>query len=79
MYNTFVFDPCDASEIYSIINQLSVDKASGPNGFPTKILQMISREISSSLSKICNIAVTTGKHPDRQKIVNAFTHIQERF
>ena len=71
MSNTFVFDLCDASEIYLLINQLSVDKASGPNGFPTKILQMISREISSPLNKICNIAVTTGPHTNRIKIVNA--------
>ena len=63
MSNTFVFDLCGASEIYLFI-QLSVDKASGPTGFPTKILQMISREINSPLSKICNIAVTTGTHPD---------------
>ena len=63
MCNTFVFDLCDISEIYSIINQLSVNKASGPNIFPTKILQMISREISSPLSKICNIVVTMSKHP----------------
>ena len=62
-----------------MINQLSVDKASGPNGFPTKILLMISREISSPLSKICNIAVTTGKHPDRLDIVNVLAHIQEGF
>ena len=34
-------------------------------------MQMISREISSPLSKIFNMAVTTGKHPDRLKIVNA--------
>ena len=51
MCNTFAFNLCDASEIYLIINQLSVDKASGPNGFPTKIMQMINREISSPLKQ----------------------------
>ena len=50
---------------------MCVDKASDPNGFPSKILQMISREISSPFSKICNIDVMTGTHPDRLKIANA--------
>ena len=35
---------CDASEVDAIIIQLSITKASGPNGIPTKILQMISKE-----------------------------------
>ena len=30
--NTFVFDLCDASEVDAIIIQLSITKASGPNG-----------------------------------------------
>ena len=29
MSHTFVFDLCDASEMYFTINQLSIDKASG--------------------------------------------------
>ena len=41
-----------------------------PNGFPTKILQMISREINSPFNKICNIAIMTETHPDRLKIAN---------
>ena len=68
--NTFVFDLCDASEVDVIIIQLSISKASGPNSIPTKILQMISKEISSPLSKILNIAITTGTHPEKLKLVN---------
>ena len=54
-----------------IINQLNISKASGPNGVPTKILQMISNEISTPLSKIINISATTGCHPEKLKLVNA--------
>ena len=68
--NSFVFGLCDASEVDAIIIQLSITKASGPNGIPTKILQMISKEISPPLSKICNMAITTGTHPEKLKLVN---------
>jgi hypothetical protein len=68
--NSFVFDPSDAGEVNILINQLNSTKASGPNGVPTRILQMISREISSPLSKIINIAITSGTHPERLKLVN---------
>ena len=68
--NSFVFDLYDASEVDAIIIQLSITKASGPNGIPTKILQMISKEISPPLSKICNMAIATGTHPEKLKPVN---------
>ena len=68
--HSFVFEACDAKEIYILINQLNVSKASGPNGVPTRILQMISNEISSPLSKIFNMALVTGTHPERLKLVN---------
>ena len=63
------FDLCDASEVDAIIIQLSITKATGPNGIPTKILQ-ISKELSPPLSKICNMAITTGTHPEKLKLVN---------
>ena len=62
--DSFVYYACDESEVYILINQLNISKASGPNGIPTKILQMISKEISSPLSKIFNIAVMTGTHTE---------------
>ena len=68
--NSFVFDLCDASEVDAIIIQLSITKASDPNGIPTKILQMISEEISPPLSKICNMTITIGTHPEKLRLVN---------
>ena len=40
--NSFVFEPCDPGEVRLLINELNPSKASGPNGIPTNILQMIS-------------------------------------
>ena len=67
---TFAYQLSDSNEVITIINQLNISKTSGPNSIPTKILQMISNDISIPLSKIYNIAVTKGSHPDKLKLVN---------
>ena len=68
--NSFVFEPCDPSEVNLLINQLNPSKSSGPNGIPTKIMQMISNIICVPLSKIYNIPIPTGTHPDKLKNAN---------
>ena len=55
--NYFVFEPC-------------VTKATGPNGIPTKLLQMIGNIVCTPLSKIYNISVLGGCHPNKLKFVN---------
>ena len=67
---TFMYIPCDADEVKLLINQLNISKASGPNGIPTKNLQMISNIVCTPLSKIFNISVLTGTHPEKLKLVN---------
>ena len=57
--NSFVFEPCDPSEVNLLINQLNHSKSSGPNGIPTKIMQMISNIMCVPLSKIYNIPIPT--------------------
>ena len=61
--SSFAFKCTDAIEVKNLINELKISKACGPNGVPTKILQVISNEISQPLSKIFNIAILTGSHP----------------
>ena len=68
--NSSVFEPCDPSEVNLLINQLNPLKSSGPNGIPTKIMQMISNIICVPLSKIYNIPIPTGTHPDKLKNAN---------
>ena len=64
---SFVFEPCDPLEVYSCINELNPNKGAGPNGIPTKILQLISKFICVPLSKIFNMSILTGVHPDQLK------------
>ena len=68
--NSFVFEPCDPGEVLYLINQLIVTKATGPNGIPTKIFQMIGNIVCTPLSKIYNISVLGGCHPNKLKFLN---------
>ena len=69
--NSFVYEPCDPMEVKTIIAQLNVSKATGPNGVPTKILHLINNEVCKPLSKIYNLAVMSETHPEKLKFVNA--------
>ena len=68
--NSFVFELCDPIEVFLLINDLNPKKATGPNGIPTNILQMLGRPMSIHLSKIFNIMICTGVHPDKLKLAH---------
>ena len=50
--NSFVFRLCDNIEIELLISELNINKCSGPDGIPIKILHLIKSIISEPLSKI---------------------------
>ena len=64
----FIFSECDENEVITIISSLSISKSSGPNGIPTHILHMLKNEISKTLSKIYNLSLSTGIHPNILKV-----------
>ena len=66
--NSFVFGTCDKIEIELLISDLNINKCSGPNGIPTKILHLIKAIISEPLSKIFNTSVLTGQYIDKIKL-----------
>ena len=69
--NSFVFEPCQPKEEKTLIAKLNISKATGPNGVPTEILQLINNEVCEPLSKIYNLAVMSETHPEKLKFVNA--------
>ena len=59
-------------EVKELISQLNLSNVSGPNGIPTKILQLIKNEVCKPLSTIYNLSVMSRTHPQKLKFVNAF-------
>ena len=64
----FIFSNCDEIEVTTIISSLSTSKSSGPNGIPTHILHLLKNDISVTLTKIFNLSLSSGVHPDLLKI-----------
>ena len=60
--------PCDADEVMWNISFLNLNKATGPNSIPGKILDLLKREISYPLSLLINLSFTTGVFPSALKI-----------
>ena len=68
MAENFTFDVCTEEEVKTIISSLNIAKSSGPNSIPTNILHLLKEEICNPLTKIYNLSLSTGKHPDVLKI-----------
>ena len=68
LLNSFVFRSCDKIEIELLISELKINKSSGPNGIPIKILHLIKSIISEPLSIIFNNSILTGKYINKLKL-----------
>ena len=60
---SFFISPTDCFEIADIISNLSSDKSDGPNGLPTKIMQLLKNEISPILANLFNQSFSHGVFP----------------
>ena len=68
--SSFAYDLCTPNEVFLLIAELKSSKGTGPNGIPTEILKMINFAISIPLSKIINICIQNGTHPERLKLAH---------
>ena len=62
--NSHIFFDCDPPEIECLISALEISKKSGPYSIPVNILHILKSDISIPLSKIFNLSMRTGTHPD---------------
>ena len=61
--NSFIITATDKEEICKIISSININKSSGPNSIPTKILQRVQDQISKHFTTICNLYFFTGIFP----------------
>ena len=66
--NSFFLSPVTPGEVSKLIQSLSLSKSSGPNSIPTKILKVLSTEISIPLSLLVNLSFQTGVFPSVLKL-----------
>ena len=58
--NSLFFNPVTTEEILKIINNLDLNKASGPNSIPNLILKQANIAISQILTKLLNLSLQQG-------------------
>ena len=58
--NCFFLRPTSSDEITNLVLLLNESKSVGPNGLPTKILNLLKNDISLQLSNIFNLSFSTG-------------------
>ena len=66
--NSIRVDPVDHTEVCLIIDMFNPKKACGPTSVPSYILYFMQKELAGPLTKIANICLSTGIHPDKLKI-----------
>ena len=65
--NHFILRDASANEIETIIKNLSVNKATGPDNLPAKLLKHVAATIALPLTHILNQSFRTGSVPDQWK------------
>ena len=66
--NSIFLKHCDPDEVMFNICMLNLEKASGPNSIPGKILELLKHEICHPLSDLINLSFTTGVFPSALKV-----------
>ena len=66
--NSHIFFDSDPSEVECLISSLELSKSSGPYSIPVNVLHLLKKDISIPLSKIFNLSMKTGNHPDCLKL-----------
>ena len=66
--NSHIFFDCDPTEVECLISTMELNKKSGPYSIPINVLHMLKNDISIPLSKIFNLSMRTGTHPDCLKL-----------
>ena len=65
--HSFFIKPTDKFEVLNIINDISINKATGPHSIPTNILHQIKHNISEPLSNVINLSFQNGVFPENLK------------
>ena len=61
--NSFFINPTDKTEIKNIILSLDPLRSIGPNSIPTKIVKLLSKDISTQFSELFNLSFSDGVFP----------------
>nr|CAH7745583.1 unnamed protein product [Callosobruchus chinensis] len=56
--------PFNIQELLTAVNRLKPNKAPGPDGIPSEIIQSVTMQFPEIMLRVMNLAITTGKFPE---------------
>ena len=65
--------PTTPDEVANILKTFNLNKASGPNSLPAKILKGLKSKISEPLCTLINLSFNTGVFPNSLKVAKVIT------
>ncbi|CAB3993693.1 Hypothetical predicted protein [Paramuricea clavata] len=69
--NTIIEDiTLSEADVFSILHNLDINKAQGPDGIPARLLKETARQIAPSLTVLFNKSLNTGVFPRNWKLAN---------
>ena len=69
--NTIIEDiTLSEADVFSVLHNLDINKAQGPDGIPARLLKETARQISPSLTVLFNKSLSTGVLPHDWKLAN---------
>ena len=66
--NSIFLTPVTSEEVSKLIKAMPISKSSGPNSVPTKILKLVSANISIAIAELINLSFSSGKFPSSLKV-----------
>ena len=75
-YN-FLMNPIDKNEIINIINNLNLNKSTGPHSIPSDILNIIKLNVAKPLSEIVNFSFVNGTYIENLKLSKSIPTFKE--
>ena len=75
---SFFIEPTDRGEIISIINNININKATGPHSIPSDILHIIKHYVADPLAKIINLSFLKGIYIDNLKIAKTIPIFKDK-
>ena len=67
--NSIFIQPTDSEKIANVLSNLNMNKSSGPNSIPFKILNLLKKDISRQLVDLFNLSLLSSVFPSLLKIV----------
>jgi hypothetical protein len=78
LITNFTFKTLQQRELKKIINTINIEKATGADNIPAKVVRQCKVTVAQQLSSLINLSINTGVFPDSLKVAQV-TPIHKKY